>query len=102
MSLAGVRKVIREIHSEPNNGTLSWGRCTATGAFIVASVAILHSVFHSHSAAGIAWADAGGFIAAPYAVNRVATAVQSFSQNPVTSSAVVPATAIPSSLANTP
>src|SRR5271157_663296 len=99
MAFAGVRKVIREIHSEPGNGTLSWARCAATGAFIVASVAILHVVFHAHSVAGISWTDAGGFIAAPYAMNKVGTAVQSFSQNPVDASAVVPATAIPTSLA---
>ena len=96
---SGLRKLVREIHSEPSNGTLSWGRCAATGALIVASVAILHSVFHAHSVAGVSWTDAGGFIAAPYAANKVGTAVQAFSSNPVDASVVVPATAIPSSLA---
>lgn len=83
MSLAGVRKVVREIHSEPGpNGTLSWGRCAATGAFIVAAIAILHVVFHTHTLPSMT--DAGAFTIAPYAAGRVATAVQSFSSNPVT------------------
>ncbi len=97
MSLVGLRKVVREIHSEPSNGTLSWGRCAATGAFIVASTAILHVVFHTHTLPSMM--DAGAFVIAPYTANKVATAVQAFSQNPVNVSAVVPATAIPSVLA---
>jgi hypothetical protein len=83
MAFAGIRKVIREIHSEPGpNGTLSWGRCAATGSFIVAACAILHVVFHTHTLPSMT--DAGAFVIAPYAAGRVATAVQSFSSNPVT------------------
>jgi len=96
MTLAGIRKVIREIHSEPNSGTLSWGRCAATGALVVASTAILYVVFHTHVLPSMT--DAGAFVIAPYTANKVATAIQSFSNNPV-NAAVVPATAIPSSLA---
>lgn len=82
MSFAGVRKIIREIHSEPGpNGTLSWGRCASTGAFLTAAAAVLLSVIHGTSPD---WVGAGSFAIAPYTAGKIATAVQSFSSNPVT------------------
>lgn len=82
MTFAGIRKVVREIHSEPGpNGTLSWGRCASTGAFITSAVAVLISVIHGKSPD---WVGAGSFAIAPYTAGRIATAVQSFSSNPVT------------------
>jgi hypothetical protein len=82
MTFQGVKKVIREIHSEPNGGTLSWGRCAATGAFITMAIAILHMTFHTGSMPSLS--GAAEFVTAPYLANRVATAVQAFSGNPVT------------------
>jgi len=83
MTLAGIKKIVREIHSEPGpNGTLSWGRCAATGAFLVMAVSILHTAFHNGSMPPLS--GAAEFITAPYLANRVATAVQAFSSNPVT------------------
>lgn len=82
MTLQGLKKVVREIHSEPNGGTLSWGRCAATGAFLTVAVSVLHVVFKTHGLPALDGAAA--FVIAPYTANKVATAVQSFSQNPVT------------------
>jgi hypothetical protein len=75
-----LKKMIREIHSEPN-GSLSWGRCASTGAFLTSAVAVLVSVIHGRSPD---WVGAGSFAIAPYTAGRIATAVQSFSGNPVT------------------
>jgi len=84
MTLQGLKKMVREIHSEPNGGTLSWGRCAATGAFLTMAIAILHTAFHNGSMPPLS--GAAEFVTAPYLANRVATAVQSFSNNPVTPS----------------
>jgi hypothetical protein len=84
MTLQGFKKMVREIHSEPNGGTLSWGRCASTGTLIAILIYVGHIVFHSHALPDLAGASA--FAISPYAANRVATAVQSFSSNPVTPS----------------
>jgi len=73
--------MVREIHSEPNGGTLSWGRCAATGAFITMAIAVLHTAFHTGAMPPLS--GAAEFVTAPYLANRVATAVQAFSSNPV-------------------
>jgi hypothetical protein len=89
MTLAGIRKVIREIHSEPGpNGTLSWGRIAATASLVAAIVWVSHLVFRSGTLPSLD--GISGFVVAPYAANRVATAVQSFSQNPVAPAAPAP------------
>jgi hypothetical protein len=83
MTFQGLKKLVREIHSEPGpNGTLSWGRCASTGMLVAVLIFIGHIVFHSHVLPDLAGASA--FAVSPYAANRVATAVQSFSSNPVT------------------
>lgn len=83
MTLAGIRKVIREIHSEPGpNGTLSWGRIAATASLLAAISWVTSIVFKTHALPDLA--GAAGFVVAPYTANRIATAVQSFSSNPVT------------------
>ena len=82
MTLAGIKKVVREIHSEPGpNGTLSWGRCASTGTLIATLVFIGAVVFRTHALPDLA--GASGFAVAPFAASRIATAVQSFSANPV-------------------
>jgi hypothetical protein len=80
-----LKKVIREIHSEPGGGTLSWGRCAATGSLIVVIGCILHVVIHTHTIPDLG--SAALFVVSPYTANRVATAVQSFSSSPVTPTA---------------
>lgn len=83
MTVAGFRKVMREIHSEPGpTGTLSWGRIAASASLIAAVVWVTKLVFQTHSLPSLD--GISGFVVAPYAANRVATAVQSFSSNPVT------------------
>jgi hypothetical protein len=78
-----LKKVIREIHSEPGpNGTLSWGRIAATASLAAAIVWVSRLVFQTHALPSLE--GISGFVVAPYMANKVSTAVQSFSQNPVT------------------
>jgi hypothetical protein len=82
MTFAGIRKVVREIHSEPGqNGTLSWGRIAASASLIAAITWVTHLVIHTGTLPALD--GISGFVVAPYAANRIATAVQSFSSNPV-------------------
>ena len=83
MSLQGLKKIVREIHSEPGpNGTLSWGRIGASASLLAAIAWVTSIVIHSHTLPALD--GISGFVVAPYAANRIATAVQSFSGNPVT------------------
>ena len=64
--------------SEPGaNGTLSWGRVASSICLIAAIVWISHILIHTHALPALDGIT--GFVAAPYASNKVATAVQSFS-----------------------
>jgi hypothetical protein len=87
-----VVKVIREIHSEPAGGTLSWGRVAASFALLSAVVWVSRLVFLTHSLPALDGIT--GFVVGPYAANKVATAAQAYSNNPVTT-AVPPAQFIP-------
>lgn len=81
-SIAGVKKIVREIYSEPNGGGLSWGRVTATFTVMAAIGWITRVLLMTHALP----ADMTGisaFAISPYAANKVATAAQSFSPNPV-------------------
>lgn len=81
MSLAGAKKVFREVLSEPGpEGTLSWGRVAASLSLLSAIVWITKIVLHTHALPDLM--GASGFAVAPYAANRAATAVQAFSKNP--------------------
>jgi hypothetical protein len=83
MNLAGLKKLVREVHSEPGpSGTLSWGRCASTGTLVAVLIFVGHIVFRTHTLPDLA--GASGFAVAPFAANKIATAVQSFSANPVT------------------
>lgn len=81
MFFAKIKVVLREIFSEPNGGGLSWGRCASTLALIIASVWVTRLVILTHSLPALDGIT--GFIVAPYGANKIGTAVQSFSQNPV-------------------
>lgn len=83
MNLAKVKKIIREILSEPGpNGTLSWGRCAATVSLLAGIVWVSKIVLTTHGLPDLSgvslWATA------PYAATKAGAAVQSFSGNPVT------------------
>jgi hypothetical protein len=84
-----LKKVIREIHSEPGNGTLSWGRIAATASLVAAITWVTRLVFQTHALPSLE--GISGFVVAPYMANKVSTAVQSFSGNPVTPAVVPPA-----------
>jgi hypothetical protein len=70
---------LREIHSEPGvGGTMSWGRIASSVALAASIVWVSWLVFHTHALPALDGIT--GFVAAPYASNKVATAAQSFAQ----------------------
>ena len=80
MNFSGVNKVVREIMSEPGpNGTLSWGRVASSVLLLAAIVWVSHILFRTHQLPALDGIT--GFVLAPYGSNKVATAVQSFSQH---------------------
>jgi hypothetical protein len=83
MTLAGFKKIIREIFSEPGpNGTLSWGRVAATITLFAAITWVTRIVLLTHALPDLSGATAFGL--SPYVANKGAALAQSFSQNPVT------------------
>jgi hypothetical protein len=74
------KKIIREILSEPT-GTLSWGRIASTTALVAAIAWVTRLVLTTHAMPDLTGIST--FVVAPYGANKVATAVQSFSNNPV-------------------
>ena len=82
MSFAGFKKVVREIMSEPGpNGTLSWGRIASSVLIIAVVVWASRFLYLNHTIPSVR--ELTEFMIAPYASNKISTAVQSFSQNPV-------------------
>jgi hypothetical protein len=77
MTIAGFKKVVREIFSEPGGGTLSWGRIASTVSLLASIVWVSHILIHTHVLPDLGGAT--GFTVGPYAANKVTTAVQSFS-----------------------
>lgn len=65
---------IREIFSEPNGGTLSWGRVASAACLCGALVWVSHTVFTTHTLPALDGIT--GFVIGPYASNKVATAAQ--------------------------
>ena len=82
MTLAGVKKTVREIMSEPNGGGLSWGRVASSVALLAAITWVTRVLLMSHAMPGDL-SGITGFVVAPYTGSAMKTAVQSFSQNPV-------------------
>lgn len=73
---------LHELFSEPGpNGTVSWGRVASAVSLVGAMVWITHIVLTLHSLP--AFDGITAFVLAPYAANKTATVVQSFSDNPV-------------------
>lgn len=84
MSFDGFLKALREIHSEPNGGGLSWGRVTASLAFI-ASVVWVSLIWH-HTHVFPSLSDVTMWTLAPYGANRLGAVATAFSNNPQTAS----------------
>jgi hypothetical protein len=82
LSIDGVKKVVREIYSEPNGGGLSWGRVTATFT-VMAAIGWVTRVLLTTHALPVDMTGLSAFAISPYAANKVATAAQSFSSNPI-------------------
>lgn len=80
--LPKVAKVVREVLSEPGtNGTLSWGR-VASSVFGIAALVWVSRIWYLTG--GLPSLDGvTTFVLGPYASNKVATAAQAYSQNPV-------------------
>jgi hypothetical protein len=82
MNLSKIKLTIREFYSEPNGGGLSWGRLASTFTVLAAIGWITRILYLTHGLppdmTGIA-----AFAVSPYAANKVTTAAQSFSPNPI-------------------
>ena len=73
---------VHELFSEPGpQGTVSWGRVASAVSLVGAMVWVTHIVLTMHSLP--AFDGITAFVLAPYAANKTAAAVQSFSDNPV-------------------
>ena len=79
MKLEVIKKSIKEIMSEPAPvNTLSWGRIASSVALLAVIVWVSYLVLKNHQLPALA--EAAGFISAPYASNKITTAIQSFSK----------------------
>ena len=78
----GFSQALHELFSEPGaNGTLSWGRVASAVALVGGIVWISHIVYVLHTLP--AFDGITAFVLAPYAANKAGSAVQAFSNNPV-------------------
>ncbi len=90
LSFAGIKRIVREIMSEPNGGGLSWGRVASSVALVAGIVWVSRILILTHGLPALDGITA--FVLGPYTSNKVGAAVQSFSQNPISGP---PATAPP-------
>jgi len=74
-------KILREILSEPGNGTLSFGRVASGLALLFCFGWATYVLVHTHVIPPLAGLT--GFALAPFAANKAANAAQAFSSNPV-------------------
>lgn len=89
ISLDVIKRDVREIFSEPNGGTLSWGRIASTVLLLVMVYLDIHFFLKAHLLPN--FGGQSELIISPYAANKLTTALQSFSPNPVSPTAPVPA-----------
>ena len=82
----GIRKIVREVLSEPGGG-LSWGRVASAISLLASLVWISHIIIHTHAMPDLAGTTA--LVVGPYAAGKAAAAAQSFSDNPVANTPVV-------------
>lgn len=78
MTIQGVKKVLREILSEPGpNGSLSWGRVASSVALVASIIWVSKEIIltgHLPPMEGVT-----GFMISPYMANKATNAVQAFS-----------------------
>jgi hypothetical protein len=97
LTATGIKKIFREIYSEPNGGGLSWGRVAATFTVLASIVWLSRVLYLTHSLPGN-MTDIAAFMVSPYVANKVTTAAQAFSPNPISAPlapAVVPPPMVP-------
>lgn len=89
MTKAGFYKICREIFGDAK-GVISWGHVASSVALFAAIVWISRVLYLTHALPALDGVT--GFVVAPYSANKIASAAQAFSQNPVATSAppVVP------------
>lgn len=75
-----IKKIAKEVFSEPT-GTLSWGRIASTVSLLAAIAWVTKLVLLTHTLPDLSGIT--GFVSGPYLANKVSTAVQAFSGNPV-------------------
>jgi len=68
-----IPKLVREVLSEPGGGTLSWGRIASTTTLFAALAWVTHLVLKTGALPALD--GISGFIIAPYAANKAATAM---------------------------
>ena len=73
--------MLREVFCEPNTNDLSWGRVASTICLIAAIAWVTRFLLLTHTIPDLNGITA--FILGPYTANKVTTAVQAFSSNPV-------------------
>ena len=84
MSLVGIKKISREMFGD-SKGVISLGH-VLTAVFGIAAVAwIKHILITTHALPALDGIT--GFVLAPYGMNKITSAAQAFSQNPVATSA---------------
>jgi hypothetical protein len=78
---AGIKKTLREILSEPAPAsTLSWGRIGSSFTLLFSIYWITKVRITTGSLASVDFRSIAEFITAPYAANKISTAIQSFSK----------------------
>lgn len=75
-SMSAISKRVVEALSEPN-GTISWGRSASSIALIAGMIWVSYILLQTHALPALDGITA--FILGPYASNKAANAVQSFS-----------------------
>ena len=90
MSIVGVKKICREMFGD-SKGVISLGH-VLTGIFGLSALSwIFHVLIAAHGSVSVLismpWTGISGFVLGPYGTNKLAAMAQSFSQNPVATSA---------------
>ena len=82
MNLSGFKKICREIFGD-SRGVISWGHVASTVALFAAIGWVSYILFKDPGHHLPALDGITGFVVAPYSANKLASAAQSFSQNPI-------------------
>jgi hypothetical protein len=94
MNAAGVKKISREMFGD-SKGVISLGHVMTAVFGIAAIVWVSRILILTHGLPALDGITA--FVIGPYSANKIATAAQSFSQNPVTPTAPAAVPTVPAS-----